>query len=215
MADIKFPYGTPFLDGQGNIARAWLMWLQNPQVSTINIAGGVSVATGGTGLTSIPTNGQLLIGNGTGYALNTLSGTGISVANTAGAIGLSLAPTGITPGPFGSASTTPSFVVNAAGQFTSVGAITIAIANTQVSGLGTMSTQNASAVAITGGSVGCGVFGANGATPQAAYVSGGSVSATGSTNVAPYGFTTAAQADAIITLLNKIRAALVANGIMS
>ena len=58
-------------------------------------------------------------------------------------------------------------------------------------------------------------FGCNGASAQTAYASGGSVVTTGATNVAPYGYTTAAQANAIITLLNNIRAALVANGIMS
>lgn len=60
-----------------------------------------------------------------------------------------------------------------------------------------------------------GAFGCNGASAQTAYASGGAVAATGSTNAAPYGYTTAAQADGIVTLLNNIRAALVANGIMS
>jgi hypothetical protein len=40
------------------------------------------------------------------------------------------------------------------------------------------------------------------------------VAATGSSNSSPYGYTTAAQADAIVTLLNEIRAALVAKGII-
>ena len=39
----------------------------------------IPVANGGTGLTSAPTNGQILIGNGTGYTLATLTaGTGIT-----------------------------------------------------------------------------------------------------------------------------------------
>ena len=42
---------------------------------------------------------------------------------------------------------------NAQGQVTAVTNTSIAIANTQVSGLGTMSTQNASSVAITGGTI--------------------------------------------------------------
>lgn len=58
-------------------------------------------------------------------------------------------------------------------------------------------------------------FGCNGATAQSAYASGGAVSNTAATNVAPYGYTTQAQADGIVTLLNNIQAALVANGIMS
>lgn len=40
------------------------------------------------------------------------------------------------------------------------------------------------------------------------------VATTGATNTTPYGFTTAAQADAIVTLLNEIRAALVEKGLI-
>ena len=58
-------------------------------------------------------------------------------------------------------------------------------------------------------------FGCNGAAPQTAAVAGAAVAATGATNAAPYGYTTAAQANDIVTRLNAIRAALVANGIMS
>jgi hypothetical protein len=54
---------------------------------TISLVSPVTVANGGTGLTTAPTNGQLLTGNGTGYSLNTLhSGTGISIANAPGSI---------------------------------------------------------------------------------------------------------------------------------
>jgi hypothetical protein len=58
-----------------------------------------------------------------------------------------------TAGTYGSASSVPVFTTNAQGQVTSVTNTSIAIANTQVSGLGTMSTQNANSVAITGGSI--------------------------------------------------------------
>ncbi len=51
------------------------------------VSGTVAVNQGGTGLTSTPTNGQLLIGNGTGYTLSTLTaGTGISISNGSGSI---------------------------------------------------------------------------------------------------------------------------------
>jgi hypothetical protein len=54
-----------------------------------------SVGTGGTGLTTAPTNGQLLIGNGTTYTLANITGsTGLSVTNGAGTI--ALANTGVT-----------------------------------------------------------------------------------------------------------------------
>lgn len=47
----------------------------------------VAVTLGGTGLTTVPTNGQLLIGNGSGYTLSTLTdGTGITITEGAGSI---------------------------------------------------------------------------------------------------------------------------------
>ncbi|MCX6109801.1 MAG: hypothetical protein NTZ90_09405 [Proteobacteria bacterium] len=54
------------------------------------VSGTLALANGGTGLVAIPTNGQLLIGNGAGYTLsNIVGGTGLSVANTAGTITIS------------------------------------------------------------------------------------------------------------------------------
>ena len=45
---------------------------------------------GGTGNTSLPANGQLLIGNGNGYSLNTLTaGSNITIDNSAGTITIS------------------------------------------------------------------------------------------------------------------------------
>lgn len=47
----------------------------------------ISVAKGGTGLTSTPSNGQLLIGNGSGFTENTLTaGSNITITNGAGSI---------------------------------------------------------------------------------------------------------------------------------
>jgi hypothetical protein len=51
------------------------------------ITGVVGVANGGTGISTTPTNGQLLIGNGTGFTASTLTaGSGISISNSAGAV---------------------------------------------------------------------------------------------------------------------------------
>jgi hypothetical protein len=60
---------------------------QNTTGTADNVTGTVAVANGGTGLTTTPTNGQLDIGNGTGFTRTTLTaGTGILVTNNAGSI---------------------------------------------------------------------------------------------------------------------------------
>jgi hypothetical protein len=83
-----------FLDQNGKIAREWYMYLYNLYTITGGGTGVTPVINGGTGLSTIPTNGQLLIGNGTGYTLNTLGfGAGISVTNGSGTI--SIANTGV------------------------------------------------------------------------------------------------------------------------
>jgi hypothetical protein len=60
-----------------------------------------------------------------------------------------------------------------------------------------------------------GAFGCNGATAQPVYSGVAASATTGATNNTPYGYTSGAQADGIVTLINKIRAALIAVGIMS
>jgi hypothetical protein len=59
----------------------------NFSATSLTLTNALKIAEGGTGLDTTPTNGQLLIGNGTGYALSTLTaGDGISVTNNAGSI---------------------------------------------------------------------------------------------------------------------------------
>lgn len=92
--NINIPY-SPFLNDQtGRPNTEWLQWLMNPSFITLNLGSALPVTSGGTGLTTIPTNGQLLIGNGTGYTLNPLTpGVGIGVTNGAGLI--TVANTGV------------------------------------------------------------------------------------------------------------------------
>lgn len=102
-----------------------------------------TASAGGTlGTTPIPFvqfSGAGTYTAGTGL---TLTGGEFSITNTS-----------VTAGAYGSASNTLSATVNAQGQLTALSAQAIAIANTQVSGLGTMSTQNANNIAVTGGSL--------------------------------------------------------------
>ena len=115
-------------------------WVQIDPVTTVGTSPVVWVQFSGAGAYTA----------GTGL---TLTGTQFSITNTA-----------VTAGSYGSASSVPTYTVNAQGQLTAASNTTIAIANTQVSGLGTMSTQNANAVAITGGAVDGATVGATTAT---------------------------------------------------
>ena len=86
-SNINIPFSS-FLDPiTGRPSQEWLMFLMNPTFISANLSAALPVTSGGTGLTTIPTNGQLLIGNGTGYTLNTLiASTGITVTNGLGTI---------------------------------------------------------------------------------------------------------------------------------
>ena len=127
------------------------VWSEVPGAYTVILNGSANINTGwvctasdtGTiGVTAMPW--VQFSGTGTYYA-----GTGLSLgANT-----FSITDTGVTAATKGSASKTVTAAVNAQGQLTSLTDQDIAISNTQVSGLGTMSTQNAASVAITGGSL--------------------------------------------------------------
>jgi hypothetical protein len=148
----------------------------------------IGVAYGGTGLTATPTNGQLAIGNGSGYTLaNLTAGTNVSISNTSGGITISATPAAggtvtsvamtvpsflsVTGSPIttsgsldvtlsgtalpvangGSGATTLTGYIS--GNGTSAFTASTTIPNTAITGLGTMSTQNAGAVAITGGTI--------------------------------------------------------------
>ena len=92
--NINIPYSAFIDESTGRPTQAWLLWLMSPNFIKVNLGTALAVTSGGTGLTTIPTNGQLLIGNGSGYTLNTLgTGVGISVVNAAGTI--TIANTGV------------------------------------------------------------------------------------------------------------------------
>lgn len=104
-----------------------------PTFGAINLAGGSNIVTGslpiangGTGVTGTPTNGQLLIGNGTGYTQAALTaGTGIAITNGAGSI--TIAVTGVL--------TSASFVVREIPSGTVNGSnVTFTLANTPTAG---------------------------------------------------------------------------------
>jgi hypothetical protein len=83
------------------------------------------------------------VGTGTGLTGGPITTTGnISLANTA-----------VVAATYGSANNVSQVTIDAQGRITSASNVAIAIANSAVSGLGTMAIQNANAVAITAGNV--------------------------------------------------------------
>jgi hypothetical protein len=118
---------TVILNGSANANTAWVC---------------TAADTGTIGVTAMPW--VQFSGSGTYFA-----GTGLTLASNT----FSITNTGVTAASVGSASKTLTATVNAQGQLTALADTNIAISNSQVSGLGTMSTQNAGSVAITGGTI--------------------------------------------------------------
>jgi hypothetical protein len=87
--------------------------------------------------------------NGTVTSVDTGTGLTGGPITTSGTI--SIANTTVVSGTYGNSNTVAVFTVNAQGQLTSASNTSISIPNTQVTGLGTMSTQNANDVNISGG----------------------------------------------------------------
>ncbi len=101
-----------------------------PTIPFTQISGTVPVGQGGTNLTATPTNGQLPIGNGTGYTLaNITPGTGIQVANGSGTITVSA--TGALGGTVTSvAQSVPASLLSISGSpITGAGTLTIGLTN--------------------------------------------------------------------------------------
>ena len=136
MANVtQIPAPRVAFTQDGQITTQWFRWLNNVYTITGSGLGITPVINGGTGLGTIPTNGQLLIGNGTGYSLNTLTaGTGITVTNGAGAI--SIVNNGVTSvGGTGTVNgITLTGTVTTAGNLTLGGTLSGVSLTTQVSG---------------------------------------------------------------------------------
>jgi hypothetical protein len=147
-------------NGLGN-GDAFFITSGNTGAGETYVCNTVGVITfGTTAITFVQISATQIYSAGTGL---TLTGTQFSISNTA-----------VTAGAYGSASSVGTFTVNAQGQLTAAASAAIAIANTQVSGLGTMSTQNANLVSITGGSI----DGTSVGTTTASTVRGTTVTAT-------------------------------------
>jgi len=139
----------------GLMTTQWFRYFNN--INTI-VGGGSGVTpttAGGTGTGIAPVNGQILIGNNTGaYTVAYLTtGAGLFSTTASGSLTVGISNTSVSAASYGSASAVATFTVNARGQLTAAATVPIVITNAQVSGLGTIATQNANAVVISGGSV--------------------------------------------------------------
>jgi hypothetical protein len=84
--------------------------------------------------------------------VNVIAGTGLAGGgNLAANVTIDLANTAVAAGSYGTATDVSQITVDAQGRITSATNVAIAISTANVSGLGTMATQNANAVVITGG----------------------------------------------------------------
>ena len=86
-----------------------------------------------------------------GTVTNIQTGTGLTGGPITGTGTIALANTAVIAGSYGNASTVSQVTINAQGQVTNAVNVAIVVANSAVTGLGTMSTQNANNVTITGG----------------------------------------------------------------
>ena len=102
----------------------------------------LSVGQGGTGVATTPTNGQLLIGNGTNYSVAAITaGSGVSVTNSAGGITIAATGSGGTVTSVSGSGGTTGLTL-AGGPITGTGTLTIA---------GTLAVANGGTGAITAG----------------------------------------------------------------
>ena len=88
-----------------------------------------------------------------GTVTNIQTGTGLTGGPITSNGTISIANTTVTAGTYGNAAAVSQVTINAQGQITNAVNVAISIANSAVTGLGTMATQNANAVAITGGTI--------------------------------------------------------------
>jgi len=172
---------VPFMDERtGTISREWFRFLNNIYTICGDGTGVIGPTNGGTGVDGVPTDGQLLIGDTGTYKLGTLTeGVGIDVTNGPGSIAVSLTNTGVTAGTYGTASSVPTYAVNAQGRLTSSINTPIAIDAAQIT-TGTINTARISGsyTGITG--VGTLTAGTWNATPVAvAYGGTGATTAAG------------------------------------
>lgn len=120
---------------------AWEKVDNTDSVSSVNGQVG-TVVLDAADVNAAASNVYVVAGTGLGGTGNLESNVTIFLANTA-----------VSPNSYGGANTVATFTVDQQGRLTAAGNTTIAITTAEVSGLGTIATQDANNVNITGGTV--------------------------------------------------------------
>jgi hypothetical protein len=153
-------------------SRPWLIWLQNPSIVNLDIVNAISVASGGTGNSQLPANGQLLIGaNGTYKVANLTPGSGVGIVNGLGSIEIN--NTGILSITAGSGISASS--VNGNTTISNTGVLSFSGSTT-----GLTPTTATSGAVVLGGTL----IAINGGTGQSSYTTGDLLYANSSTTLA-------------------------------
>lgn len=154
---IRVPLNQFVEPATGRPTQEWLLWLLNPSVYNITLSTALTIPNGGTGLSTLPSDGQLLIGNSGSYSLGTVSsGSGIGITNGPGSItvantgvlSFSAGTTGLTPATGTTGNVSLGGVLNAASGGTdqsiyAVGDLLYASGATALSRLSDVATGNA------------------------------------------------------------------------
>ena len=139
---------VPLVDGRtGLVSTEWFRYFNGLYAIVGENQNTIQPVNGGTGVSAIPTNGQLLIGNAVGYTLNTLTpGAGIGVTNAAGSI--TLANTGVLSWSGGATGLTPATPTT--GAVTLAGVLNVASGGTNASTASIVSFNNITGYGATG-----------------------------------------------------------------
>ncbi|MBY0539737.1 hypothetical protein K2P56_04930, partial [Patescibacteria group bacterium] len=156
-----------------------IQWVATTTLSTIS--GILGVDKGGTGLSSTPALGQLLVGNGTGYTLSATSSLGIALSDTTGVLPATRGGTGLSSiAQFG------TFIGGAANTIVQVATSTLGINFADLIGSAT-DAQVANNLTISGGTIDNTPIGAT--TPSTAVFTNSTSTNATTTNLAVSGQT--------------------------